>query len=130
EADALQLPLPDRSMDLVISAFGFRNLANYDAGLREMWRVLKPQGEIGILDFNQIQGRLGGVYQFYFRRILPLLGTIISGVKGPYQYLPASVQRFPSPEEMLEHMREVGFVGVTWTAYTMGIAGLYRATKK
>jgi len=129
EADALHLPLPDSSMDLVVSAFGFRNLANYQAGLNEIFRVLKPQGETGILDFSEPGGALGKLYGFYFRKILPRIGTLISGVRGPYEYLPASVQKFPSPQQMMEKMKLVGFSEVSWTPYTFGIAGLYRGKK-
>ena len=129
EADALHLPLPDGSMDLVVSAFGFRNLANYEAGLNEIFRVLKPHGETGILDFSEPGGVLGKLYGFYFRKILPRIGTMISGVKGPYQYLPASVQKFPSPREMMKKMELAGFAEVSWTPYTFGIAGLYRGKK-
>jgi demethylmenaquinone methyltransferase/2-methoxy-6-polyprenyl-1,4-benzoquinol methylase len=129
EADALCLPLPDRSLDLVVSAFGFRNLANYDAGLREIFRVLKPGGEVGILDFSEPGGLLGKLYGFYFRNVLPRIGTMISGVRGPYEYLPASVQRFPAPQQMLDRMKVVGFQDVSWTPYTFGIAGLYRGRK-
>lgn len=129
EADALHLPLPDASFDLVTAAFGFRNLADYDAGLREIARVLRPGGETGILDFGEPRGFVGIGYRFYFRRILPKIGTVISGVKGPYQYLPASVERFPAPEEMLQRMRAAGFREATWRPYTFGIAGLYRGRK-
>jgi demethylmenaquinone methyltransferase/2-methoxy-6-polyprenyl-1,4-benzoquinol methylase len=129
EADALQLPLPDASMELVVSAFGFRNLANYDAGLNEIFRVLKPQGEVGILDFSEPGGLFGKLYGFYFRKILPRIGSLISGVRGPYAYLPASVHRFPAPEQMLTRMRSAGFNDVSWTPYTFGIAGLYRGKK-
>jgi demethylmenaquinone methyltransferase/2-methoxy-6-polyprenyl-1,4-benzoquinol methylase len=129
EADALQLPLADNSVDLVVSSFGFRNLANYDAGLREIFRVLKPQGEAGILDFSEPGGLMGKLYGFYFRKVLPKIGTMISGVRGPYEYLPASVHRFPAPQEMLKRMESVGFDDVSWTPYTFAIAGLYRAVK-
>ncbi len=129
EADALNLPLPDGSFDLVTSAFGFRNLANYDAGLREIARVLCRGGECGILDFGEPGGLIGKLYRFYFRNVLPKAGTFISGVKGPYAYLPASVARFPGPSEMLERMRQAGFQQATWTPYTLGIAGLYRGRK-
>jgi demethylmenaquinone methyltransferase/2-methoxy-6-polyprenyl-1,4-benzoquinol methylase len=129
EADALRLPLADNSMDLVVSSFGFRNLANYDAGLREIFRVLKPQGEVGILDFSEPGGLLGKLYGFYFRKVLPKIGTMISGVRGPYEYLPASVQKFPAPQEMLARMESAGFGDMSWTPYTFGIAGLYRAVK-
>lgn len=129
EADALQLPFADNSFDLVTSAFGFRNLANYDAGLREIFRVLRPGGEFGILDFSEPKGVMGSLYRIYFKHVLPAIGTWISGVKGPYAYLPASVERFPTPEEMLERMRKAGFRETSWERYTFGIAGLYRGTK-
>ena len=129
EADALHMPFADASFDLVTSAFGFRNLANYDAGLREIYRVLRPNGEIGILDFSEPKGIFGHLYRFYFKNILPKIGTMISGVKGPYAYLPASVERFPEPDEMLERMKSVGFREVSWTRYTLGIAGLWHGKK-
>jgi len=129
EADALSLPLPSSHFDLVTSAFGFRNLADYDAGLREIIRVLKPGGECGILDFGEPKGIIGKLYRFYFRNVLPRIGTLVSGVKGPYAYLPASVERFPEPQQMLGRMRAAGFREATWTPYTFGIAGLYRGKK-
>ena len=129
EADALNLPFPSAHFDLVISAFGFRNIADYDAGLREIIRVLRPAGECGILDFGEPQGPLGSLYRIYFKQVLPRIGTIISGVSGPYAYLPASVERFPSPPQMLERMKAAGFGEASWTPYTFGIAGLYRAKK-
>ncbi len=129
EADALKLPLPNERFDLVTSAFGFRNLADYDAGLNEIFRVLRANGEIGILDFGEPRGLLGRFYRFYFRNVLPRIGTVISGVSGPYAYLPASVARFPEPQEMLQRMKRAGFREVSWTPYTFGIAGLYRGKK-
>jgi len=129
EADALCLPVGDARFDLVVSAFGFRNLADYDAGLREIFRVLCPGGEVGILDFGEPKGVLGRIYRVYFRRILPVVGTIVSGVRGPYAYLPASVESFPGPSQMLERMRATGFQDVSWTPYTFGIAGLYRGKR-
>ena len=129
ESDALRLPVKDESFDLVVSAFGFRNLANYESGLREIRRVLRPEGEAGILDFGEPKGVLGVLYAFYFRQVLPKVGTLISGVRGPYAYLPASVQRFPAPEEMLVRMRAAGFREASWTPYTFGIAGLYRGKR-
>ncbi|MFZ0808266.1 MAG: bifunctional demethylmenaquinone methyltransferase/2-methoxy-6-polyprenyl-1,4-benzoquinol methylase UbiE [Candidatus Sulfotelmatobacter sp.] len=129
EADALNLPLPDAHFDLVTSAFGFRNLADYDAGLREIVRVLRPGGECGILDFSEPKGWMGAAYRMYFKQVLPRVGTMISGVRGPYAYLPASVERFPEPEEMLARMKRAGFAEASWTPYTFGIAGLYRGKK-
>jgi len=129
EADALCLPFPDQHFDLITAAFGFRNLADYDAGLREMVRLLRVGGECGILDFGEPGGLMGKLYRIYFRRVLPAIGTLISGVRGPYAYLPASVERFPSPEAMLGRMRRAGFREASWTPYTFGIAGLYRGKK-
>jgi demethylmenaquinone methyltransferase / 2-methoxy-6-polyprenyl-1,4-benzoquinol methylase len=129
EADALNLPFPSAHFDLVTSAFGFRNLADYDAGLSEIVRVLRPGGECGILDFGEPKGAMGALYRIYFKQILPRVGTMISGVRGPYAYLPASVERFPPPEEMLARMKRAGFVEPTWTPYTFGIAGLYCGKK-
>jgi demethylmenaquinone methyltransferase/2-methoxy-6-polyprenyl-1,4-benzoquinol methylase len=129
EADALRLPFPDAHFNLVTSAFGFRNLADYDAGLREIARVLAPGGEVGILDFGEPGGLMGKAYRVYFKQVLPRIGTLISGVRGPYAYLPASVERFPAPDEMLNRMHQAGFREPSWTPYTFGIAGLYRAIK-
>jgi len=129
EADALNLPFPNAHFDLVTSAFGFRNLIDYDAGLREIIRVLRSGGECGILDFGEPKGALGALYRFYFKQILPRVGTVISGVRGPYAYLPASVERFPEPQEMLERMKRAGFSEARWTPYTFGIAALYRGRK-
>jgi demethylmenaquinone methyltransferase/2-methoxy-6-polyprenyl-1,4-benzoquinol methylase len=129
EADALSLPFPGEHFALVTSAFGFRNLADYDAGLREIVRVLRPGGECGILDFSEPSGVIGHFYRFYFKQILPRVGALLSGVRGPYAYLPNSVERFPAPEEMLARMRRAGFREAIWTPYTFGIAGLYRGRK-
>jgi demethylmenaquinone methyltransferase / 2-methoxy-6-polyprenyl-1,4-benzoquinol methylase len=129
EADALNLPFPNAHFDLVTSAFGFRNLADYDAGLREIARVLRAGGECGILDFGEPAGAMGALYRIYFKQVLPRVGTMISGVRGPYAYLPASVERFPPPEEMLARMEAAGFSAASWTPYTFGIAGLYRGKK-
>jgi demethylmenaquinone methyltransferase/2-methoxy-6-polyprenyl-1,4-benzoquinol methylase len=130
EADALHLPLPADSLDLLTTAFGFRNLANYQAGLEEFYRKLRPGGELGILDFSEPGGVMGKLYAFYFRRVLPGVGSLLSGVSGPYRYLPCSVSQFPAPAEMLQTMRSVGFEQVSWTPYSFGIAGLYRGVKR
>jgi demethylmenaquinone methyltransferase/2-methoxy-6-polyprenyl-1,4-benzoquinol methylase len=129
EADALHLPLADNSIDLVTSAFGFRNLSNYEAGLAELHRILRPGGQIGILDFNQPTGLTGALYNLYFKQILPRFGGLISGDPAAYTYLPDSVARFPNPSRMIELIADAGFTNATWTSYTFGTAGLYRATK-
>lgn len=129
EGDALSLPFPSGSFDLVTSAFGFRNLANYEHGLQEILRILKPGGECGILDFSEPKGMRGRVYKLYFRHVLPRVGSLISGVRGPYAYLPASVERFPPPVEMVKRLKNSGFREATWTPYTFGIAGLHWGRK-
>ncbi len=127
EADALRLPLATGSLDLVVTAFGFRNLASYDAGLREFARVLKPGGQLGILEFGEPGGMMGKAYAVYFRRVLPAIGRLICGRDGPYTYLPSSVGSFPPPARMLERMRAAGYEECAWQPYTFGIAGLYTA---
>jgi len=129
EGDALHLPLPDSGSDLISAAFGFRNLASYEQGLAELFRVLRPGGEIAILECNQPGGLVGALYNLYFKRILPTLGGLLSS-KEAYAYLPASVERFPRPPRMLELIRQAGFVDGSWTSYTIGVAGLYRAKKR
>jgi demethylmenaquinone methyltransferase/2-methoxy-6-polyprenyl-1,4-benzoquinol methylase len=129
EADALHLPLRDNSLDLIVTAFGFRNLANYDAGLREFHRALKPGGKLGILEFSEPEGLLGAVYALYFRRVLPAIGRIICGKNGPYNYLPSSVGNFPRPSEMIQALQSAGFADCSWQPYTFGIAGLYSASR-
>ena len=129
EADALHLPLRDGSLDLIVTAFGFRNLANYQAGLSEFLRVLKPGGELGILEFSEPGGLIGKAYAVYFRRVLPAVGRLICGRQGPYSYLPSSVGSFPRPPEMLALMRAAGYAGCEWQPYTFGIAGLYTAAR-
>jgi demethylmenaquinone methyltransferase / 2-methoxy-6-polyprenyl-1,4-benzoquinol methylase len=129
EADALDLPIADNTLQLLTTAFGFRNLANYETGLEEFHRVLASGGELGILDFSEPGGLLGRLYGFYFRRVLPRIGRMISGSSGAYTYLPASVERFPAPTEMLARLERAGFRDARWTPYTFGIAGLYTAHK-
>jgi demethylmenaquinone methyltransferase/2-methoxy-6-polyprenyl-1,4-benzoquinol methylase len=129
EADALHLPLRSHSLDLVITSFGFRNLANYEAGLREFHRVLKPGGSLGILEFSQPGGLIGRAYAFYFHRVLPIIGRLICGENGPYSYLPSSVGAFLSPSELLAMMQHVGYSDCNWQPYTFGIAGLYTAAR-
>lgn len=129
EGDAMALPFPDNSFDLVTSAFGFRNLTNYAAGLAEIHRVLRPGGSIGILECNQPGGLNGAFYNLYFHHILPVVGGWISGERAAYEYLPASVRRFPRPPRMLQLMQEAGFTNCAWDGYLLRAAGLYRGLK-
>jgi demethylmenaquinone methyltransferase/2-methoxy-6-polyprenyl-1,4-benzoquinol methylase len=120
EADALRLPFADASFDLVTSAFGFRNLANYEAGLREIHRVLKPGGTIAILEFTEPpQGLLGDLYRWYFTKVLPRIGWLISGHQSAYTYLPKSVSRFFRPPELAALMCSVGYQSVDFREWTM-----------
>lgn len=131
ESDALQLPFADASFDLVTAAFGFRNLANYEAGLREMQRVLKPGGTIGILEFTEPPaGLFGDLYRWYFRRVLPKIGGAISGDAAAYKYLPNSVARFFRPEELCELMRGVGLQNVEAAVWTGGTVALHTGVKR
>ncbi|HXT74012.1 MAG TPA: bifunctional demethylmenaquinone methyltransferase/2-methoxy-6-polyprenyl-1,4-benzoquinol methylase UbiE [Candidatus Angelobacter sp.] len=128
--DALALPFPDASFDLVTTAFGFRNLVNYERGLREIARVLRPGGELGILEFCAPKsGVLAALYKFYFTRILPKVGGAISGSGEAYSYLPQSVQNFPQPKILAEWLEAAGFENVQYERWTCGIVALHRGTK-
>jgi demethylmenaquinone methyltransferase/2-methoxy-6-polyprenyl-1,4-benzoquinol methylase len=131
EADALRLPLRHASVDLVSSAFGFRNLANYQAGLEEIRRVLRPGGTIAILEFSQPPNRLfDALYNWYSRHILPVIGGALSGTREAYEYLPASVRKFPSAEELADKMRAAGFGHVEFERMTGGIVALHLGTRE
>jgi demethylmenaquinone methyltransferase/2-methoxy-6-polyprenyl-1,4-benzoquinol methylase len=126
ESDALRLPLGDASLDLITVAFGFRNLANYEAGLVEMRRVLRPGGMAAILEFSRPPNRLfAGLYNFYSRRILPWIGGALSGSRDAYRYLPESVRKFPAAPELAEDMRRAGFENVSFEYLTGGIVALH-----
>ena len=129
EADALHLPWLDNSVDLITTAFGFRNLANYEAGLPSSIAFSAPAANSASSTSANPAASLGKLYAFYFRRILPAIGSRLSGIAGPYAYLPASVHNFPPPAQMLEIMAAAGFGDVSWTPYSFGMAGLYRAVK-
>jgi demethylmenaquinone methyltransferase / 2-methoxy-6-polyprenyl-1,4-benzoquinol methylase len=130
EADTLSLPFSDRSLDLVTSAFGFRNLANYAMGLREMLRVLKPGGTIAILEFSRVQWPVfGPVFRFYFAALLPRIGDWVSGVRGPYRYLHHSASQFPDQEALAVSMAAAGFTNVRYRNFVGGVAALHLGEK-
>jgi demethylmenaquinone methyltransferase/2-methoxy-6-polyprenyl-1,4-benzoquinol methylase len=128
EADTLALPFADDSLDAVTVAFGFRNLADYRRGLVEMRRVLKPGGTLAILEFSRMRWSvMGPLFRFYFRKLLPRIGQAISGVAGPYQYLPDSVTHFPDQEAVARLLRDAGFTRVRYRNFVGGAAALHLA---
>jgi len=130
EADALCLPFAGGSFDLVATAFGFRNLVNYEAGLREIRRVLKPRGTLAILEFTEPPDNpLGSAYRWYFRKILPRIGAFVSGDRNAYTYLPASVSRFFAPRELASLMKSVGYSEVDFCIWTLGAVALHTAVR-
>jgi len=127
-ADTLQLPFRDNTFDVVTVAFGIRNVADMDAGLRELARVVRPGGRVVILEFSQPRSRMfAPLYRFYSFRIMPWLGRWISGTRA-YAYLPASVDAFPSGEEFLKHLHAACHGTVRLRELTLGIATLYCGT--
>lgn len=126
ESDALRLPVRDGSLDLITVAFGFRNLVDYDAGLREMRRALRGGGVAAILEFSQPTNSIfAAVYHLYSRRILPWIGGIITGNGDAYRYLPESIQKFPDAAELAESMRRAGFDDVSFERLTGGSVALH-----
>ncbi|MEW6746140.1 MAG: bifunctional demethylmenaquinone methyltransferase/2-methoxy-6-polyprenyl-1,4-benzoquinol methylase UbiE [Planctomycetota bacterium] len=129
--DALELPFLDQSFDLVTVAFGIRNVERPAEGLREVLRVLRPGGEALVLEFAVPRGALvRALYMTYFRRILPILGRLVSQAKmDAYRYLPLSVEAFPSHEAFLSLLREAGFDAVCAQPLSCGAVMLYRARR-
>src|SRR5215468_3220398 len=131
ESDALRLPFADGTFDVVTAAFGFRNLANYQAGLIEIARVLKPDGRAAILEFTEPKpGWFGDLYRWYFRSVLPRLGGLISGDRAAYSYLPSSVAKFLGPGELTELMSRNGFDKVEARLWTGGTVALHTGVKR
>jgi demethylmenaquinone methyltransferase/2-methoxy-6-polyprenyl-1,4-benzoquinol methylase len=130
EADALALPFRDGSFDGVTIAFGLRNLANVEEGLRELRRVLKRGGRAAVLEFSKpsLPGFSFG-FKLYFTKLLPWLGGVVSGSRSAYEYLPDSVSRFPDQRRLVELMREAGFEAVSFLNLTGGVAAIHLGTK-
>jgi len=124
--DSLRLPFPDAIFQGAMVAFGVRNLSDLSLGLREFARVLIPGRRLVILEFTEPPNAiLRRFYLFYFRRILPLLGRVISGHPWAYDYLPESVREFPTPEKLAGMMRVEGFETASWKLLSGGIAALH-----
>jgi demethylmenaquinone methyltransferase/2-methoxy-6-polyprenyl-1,4-benzoquinol methylase len=132
EADAQALPFPDDTFQIVTVAFGLRNVTDTDRGLAEMTRVAKPGGRIAILEFSKPRNRVfGSLYGFYFRRVLPCVGQLLSRSReNAYKYLPESALRFPDYEALAEKMRSHGLTDVMFRPFSFGIATLYTARKQ
>jgi demethylmenaquinone methyltransferase/2-methoxy-6-polyprenyl-1,4-benzoquinol methylase len=124
QADVLELPFEDASFDSAVVGFGVRNVENLEAGLKELRRVLGPGGRLGILEIPKPRGPLAAFYKLWFDRIVPLLGRVLPG-GAAYTYLPASVRRFPGPEELAELLGACGFESVRYRRFAGGIVALH-----
>ena len=131
EGDAMELSFAADSFDAVTIAFGLRNLSNVADGLAELGRVLRPGGRLIVLEFSSpVVPGFRGVFNFYFAKILPRIGGLVSGERGAYEYLPDSVSKFPDQKRLAALMEEKGFVGVTYTNLTGGIAAIHSGIKR
>lgn len=130
EGDALSLPFADATFDAVTISFGLRNLASVEGGLKELLRVLKPRGRACILEFSSpVVPGFRALFQFYFKFVLPRIGGAVSGSMSAYEYLPASVERFPDQKSLARMMRDAGFEEVEYQNLTGGIAALHLGTR-
>jgi demethylmenaquinone methyltransferase/2-methoxy-6-polyprenyl-1,4-benzoquinol methylase len=130
EADAMTLPVADNTFDAVTIAFGLRNLPNYDTGLRELYRVLKPSGKLVVLECSHPPYPVfRELYDFYFNSVLPKIGGLVSGSRAAYTYLPNSVSKFPDQKTLVAMMEAAGFHDVNYQNLTGGIAALHSGVK-
>jgi len=127
QGDLLALPFEDGEFDAATVGFGIRNVADLEAGLRELRRVVRPGGRLGVLEITRPTGFMRPFYSLWFDRVVPLLGRILPGGEA-YTYLPASVRRFPGPEELAAAMRAAGFDDVRYRLFAGGIVALHVAS--
>jgi demethylmenaquinone methyltransferase / 2-methoxy-6-polyprenyl-1,4-benzoquinol methylase len=127
-ADAMALPFEDGSFEVVTVGFGIRNLEHLEAGLRELARVLAPGGRLGCLEITRPRGVVWPFFRLWFDGLVPLAGRALPG-GAAYSYLPASVRRFPGPEDLAAAMRRAGFSGVGWRLFGGGIVALHVGRK-
>jgi demethylmenaquinone methyltransferase/2-methoxy-6-polyprenyl-1,4-benzoquinol methylase len=131
EGDALRLPFADARFDAATIAFGLRNLSDVAGGLRELRRVLKTGGRLVVLEFSRpVVPGFRALFQFYFSRVLPRIGGLVSGSRGAYEYLPDSVSKFPDQARLAALMKEVGFESIEYRNLTGGIAALHTGTRR
>ena len=128
EGDALALPFPDGSFDVVTVGFGIRNVPDLQDGLRELARVLSAGGRLGCLEITRPRGLLRHFFGLWFDRFVPLVGRFLSGGEA-YSYLPASVRRFPGPEDLGAELARAGFDGVSWRLFGGGIVALHTGAR-
>lgn len=130
EGDGMRLSFADDSFDAVTVAFGLRNFSNWEQGLAEFQRVLKPGGVLAVLEFScPVLPGFRQAFQFYFSRILPRIGGLVSGSRCAYEYLPDSVSRFPDQKGLAAMMRQMGFSNVKYRNLTGGVAAIHSGTK-
>ena len=131
EGDAMDLPFPDSTFHAVTIAFGLRNLSNFEAGINELNRILKPGGSLAVLEFSSpVVPGFRQIFNFYFSQILPRLGGAVSGSRGAYEYLPNSVAKFPDQRQLVLMLERSGFRSVEYKNLTGGIAALHFGVKK
>lgn len=131
EGDALDLPIANSSLDLITIAFGFRNFSNYEKGLTELLRVLKPGGTLAILEFSTPQNRLfAAVYNWFSMTLLPRIGGLVSGSGDAYSYLPESIRKFPDANGLKAKMEQAGYAAVEFETMTFGTVALHLGKKR